>query len=242
VNVVFNDPDVFPLIANPGAVKIDMSGDLANPRNVCLSTEGGAIFFIADEPGIYIVSANFLPKYRGRYALEAVREACRWMFAHTDCLTIQAQIPEFNRAAKWLCRAVGATKEFKRQAIWRTNDAPADVSFWALRYDDWVKQATDFLAPQGHAFVQRLAAEFKRHGCEFVQTENDEICDVRRGALMEMVYGGQPEKGVVLYNRWARFAGCGQIALISNSSQLVLDIGIAVIVVSEDSFKVAKCR
>ena len=242
VNAVLNDPAVFPLIAAPSAARIDMSGVLVDPRNVCLSTEGGVIVFIADEPGIYFVSANFLPKYRGRYALDTIAQAIRWMFTHTDCMTIQAQVPEFNRAAKWLCRAAGAAREFERQAIWRTAETPADVSFWAIRYDDWVKQAADGLVLFGRAFTKHLAAEFERHGHEFVQSENDEICDVRRGALMEMVYGGQPEKGVTLYNRWARFAGCGQVRLVSTSSQVVLDIGTAVIVVADGSFKVAKCR
>jgi hypothetical protein len=60
---------------------------------------------------------------------------------------------------------------------------------------------------------------------------------------MEMLLGGQPEKAVMLYNLWARFAGYGIIGLISRNP-LVIDMGEALIHVrpAEQTFKVIQCR
>jgi hypothetical protein len=63
----------------------------------------------------------------------------------------------------------------------------------------------------------------------------------RRKGCSRLARGGQPEKGVILSNRWARFAGYAPIALISRSP-LVIDIGDAVMQVQDYSFKVVKVR
>lgn len=242
INPIVNDPDVFPMICGDRTEPIDLTELLLDQRNVLLVVEGGAILFNWHEPGIYEVHTNFLKEWRGRYALEASVASYRWMFTRTDCMTLLTRIPKFNRAAEEFCGMVGATKEFERAAVWPTKDGKVDMSYWALRYDDWFRRTPD-LAEGGRIFHTQLDAEFERHGVERHEAHADEECHDRNvGACAEMIYGGQPEKGIALYNRWARFASYGLIKFLSRNP-LVIDIGDAVLQVIEgDNFKAVLCR
>lgn len=202
--------------------------------------EGGGIIFIQDEPGIYEVHTNFLKSHRGLHAIKVSLAAYRWMFTHTDCMALQTRVPAFNESALTFCRLVGATKEFERKSVWPTAIGPVDMSSWSLRYEDWVRQTPD-LMKSGRTFHDRLAQEFARHAVTEPHHADEDCHDLHVGACFEMVFGGQPEKAVILYNRWARFAGYGQIALIAKNP-LMLNIGDAILqVVGSDNFKVVKC-
>lgn len=240
VNPILNHPAILPLISVPGIETIDVAALITDPRNVFLMADGGCIAFCIQEPGLYEVHTNFLPEHRGRGAIHASFAAYRWMFTHTDCMALQTRVPAFNKAAAWFCAAVGATKEFERKAVWPTKDGPADMSFWALRYNDWVRK-TPSLNASGRAFHQRLEAERIRHGVQEPQHADEDCHDRYVGVCVEMIYGGQPEKAVALYNRWAAFAGYGAIALIARSP-LVIDIGEALLQVGHDDFKVIKFK
>jgi hypothetical protein len=221
---------------------IDTTDLVADPRNVLIMADGGGILFIWQEPGIYEVHTNFLKAHRGLHALGASLAAYRWMFTHTDCMTLLTRVPAFNRAADRFCAIVGATKEFERRAVWPMKNGQVDMTFWSLRYDDWIKQTSDLII-SGRSFHDRLDMEFTRHGVERQNAHANEDChDLHAGAAAEMIYGGQPEKGVILYNRWARFAGYGLIALVARNP-LVIDIGDAVLqVLDGQTFKVITCR
>lgn len=242
INAIINDPDVFAFVTVPGLDRIDATELVADPRNVLIMAEGGGVLFLWQEPGIYEVHTNFLKAHRGLHALGVSLAAYRWMFTHTDCMTLLTRVPAFNKAADRFCAIVGATKEFERKAVWPTKNGPVDMAFWSLRYDDWIKQTPDLIA-SGRAFHDRLDAEFARHGVERQNAHADEDChDLHAGAAAEMIYGGQPEKAVILYNRWARFAGYGLIALIARNP-LVVDIGDAILqVLDGQTFKAIKCR
>ncbi len=225
----------------PGQPAMDAGPLLENANNVLLACDGGGIIFAMHEPGIYEVHTNFMKAYRGHYAIAASLAAYRWMFTHTDCMTLLTTVPAFNKAADRFCAIVGATKEFERKEHWPTSEGFIPSSFWSLRYDDWLRK-TDALVASGHEFHERLDAEFVRHGVTNRQAHKDEDCHDRNvGAAAEMIYGGQPEKAVILYNRWARFAGYGPIALIARNP-LMIDIGDAVLQVLDHSFKAIKCR
>lgn len=240
INAIFNDPAVLPLITVPGIDTIDAAALVSDHRNVLLMADGGGIMFIADEPCIYEVHTAFLPKFRGRHAIRASLEAYRWMFTHTDCVTLQTRIPAFNKPAALAAHMVGFELAFERAKVWPTAAEPADMRFYELHYPGWLKR-TDALIESGRAFHGRLDEEYQRHG-KPPHSHTDEYCHDRAvGACAEMIYGGQPEKAVILYNRWARFAGYGPIALISRSP-IVIDIGDAVILVGEQTFKVIQCR
>lgn len=240
-NRIVNDASVLPTIGL--ADSIDLSDIVGDPCNVLMMADGGSILFIADlEPGIYEVHTSFLQNCRGKHAIEASLEAYRWMFTHTDCMTIQTRIPAFNRAAALAAHAVGFVPLFERKGVWPTRDQKlVDLRFYELSYARWLAGAKDAMIAAGQRFHARLDAEMARHGVLDKQHPDDAAHDHYVGACVEMVYAGQPEKAVVLYNRWARFAGYGQIALVARSP-MVIDIGNAVLMIEDFSFKVVKCR
>lgn len=247
INPILNDPYVFKSIKLPGMSPgdIDVSAIIANPSNILLMTEGGGIIFAQSELGIYDVHTAFLkPKKNTDGSGPHIRNACvaayRWMFLSTDCMVLQTRIPAFNRAAIIFSPLVGWRFEFERKSIWPTDDGPVDMSYFSMRYEDWVRK-DDILVESGKRFHHRLDEEFERHKAEIDNHPDDEAHDRYVGACAEMVLKGQPEKAVVLYNRWARFAGYGSINLVSRSP-LLIDIGTALLMVENNNFKAIQCR
>lgn len=240
INAILNHPSVFPMVSLPGIERFDLTPLLQDPRNVCLMADGGGIIFCWHEPGIYEVHTSFLETHRGRNALKASLAAYRWMFTHTDCMTLLTRVPSNNPSAENFCKIVGATREFERKAAWPTNEGRVDISFWSLRYDDWVRK-TPSLKKSGHLFHGRLTEEYKRLGrIEEIHPEED-CHDLHVGACAEMIYGGQMDKAVILYNRWARFSCYGLISLIAHNPPMI-DIGEAVLQITDKNFKVILCR
>lgn len=247
-NRIINDPSVFPDVALPGTKTIDLAPIVAEPANVLMMAEGGAILFLADmEPGVYNVHTAFLKDFRGDHAVAASREAYRWMFTNTNCWILQTQIPAFNKPAAMAANAVGFERAFERKNVWPTDEKGGlcDLYFYEMPLDAWMHNAAPELIESGKQFHITLDAERARLGHKDIGIAGkhpDEDChDLRAGACLEMVYGGQPVKAVVLYNRWARFAGYGQISLLQEAP-LVIDIGDAVLVINDKSFKVIKVR
>lgn len=232
---------MLPLIAAPGVEHIDISPLLLDARNVLLMTEGGGLFFNWLAPGMYELHNSFLPKYRGRWSFEAALEAARWMFTRSDCLAIVQRVPAISRVMRWSARALGATLEFERKAIWPAKDGLVDVGFWSLRYDDWLRQ-TPNIAKAGREFHARLDAELKRHGV--ARASADEECrDIAIGAMYETIRGGHAEKAVALYNGRALFGGFETASLIAKTDATIIEYAGAVIQFLEDgSLKVITCR
>jgi hypothetical protein len=242
INLILNDPSVFPSISLPDAPAFDAAPLLSDPRNVFLIAEGGVVLFIPDdEPGsgIYEVHTNFLEDFRGEHAIKASLEAYRWMFTRSNCMMLQTRVPAFNKAAEAFCRSVGAWKWFERKAIWPTPDGPVDLKFYAMSVHDWMRKHPAPLIESGKAFHGRLEQEYERHGFVHEAHPDEDSHDLAVGACAEMMYGGEPEKAIIIYNRWARIAGYHQISLISRNP-LVVDIGEALLHVKDGSFKVIK--
>jgi len=245
INRILNDPSVFPLISIPDQQPFDIAPLLADPRYVFLTTAGGVIVCMPDiEPtsGIYEIHINFLVDYRGRNAIDAAIEACRWMFTHTNCMTLVTRVPiPFNKAAEIAAQKVGGRFWFERKAIWPTADGPVDVAFYALTLQDWSSRYPEPLIESGRAFHVRLEREYERHNFVHQPHPADESHDLAVGLCAEMIYGGEPEKGVILYNRWARLAGYRMMNIISRNP-LMIDISEALVHVTGDTFKVIQCR
>lgn len=245
INVIVNDPSVLPDVTNPGIDNLDLTDLVANPRNVLMMAEGGGIFFIADPEvgsGIYEVHTSFLPPFRGAHAINASLAAYRWMFTHTECMTLQTKVPAFNRKAALAARHVGFEPAFERKSVWPTDKGDVDLKFYSMPYETWLRKDAPAMIAAGHAFHTQFEAERERLGVTAPRNHPDEDChDLRAGVCAEMVYSGQPEKGVALYNRWARFAGYEQIALVARSP-LVVDIGDGVLMIQDRTFRVIKCR
>lgn len=250
VNPIVNHPDVFPMVATEGIEEggLDLGPALSDTRNVALVAEGAVILFFWHEPGAYEVHSCFLKPDRSRQSTQGPfnRNVClsayRWMFTHTDCVSLLTKIPAHNRAAAIFSPLVGWVKEFERKNIWPTvTGERVDMSFCAIHYDDWVRKST-FLRKTGRAFHGRLTEEFKRHGREEVAHDDDDWHDQHVGACAEMVMSGQCAKGVALYNRWARWAGYGLMNLVASENPAVIDIGNALLQMTGDSFKVVLVR
>lgn len=247
INPILNRPEVFKTIAcqgiEPGS--LDVSELVADPRNVLLMSDAGGILAILQEPSIYEIHTNFIPAERGSqqgpHRMAVCHAAYRFMFTHTDCVTLFTRIPTHNRAAAVFAPMLGWTKEFERKAAWVTVEGETvDVGFYAMRYPEWVRKTLD-LMKKGRWFHRRLDDEFKRHGRMQEQHPDEDCHDLYVGACVETMRGGQFEKAVVLYNRWARFAGYGLMGLVS-MNPTVIDIGSALLQMTGDTFKVVKVR
>lgn len=243
INAVLNDPSVLPIITIPGLDTIDVSPLVANTNNILLMADGGGVLFCQHEPGIYEVHTNFLPEFRGRNAIRASLAAYRWMFTRTDCMVLLTRAPVPNKAANKFCHIVGATLEFQREKVWPTKEGNVDLNFYALRYDDWLRQTPD-LMKSGQAFHDRLETERVRLDHQTPIHPDEDCHNLHVGACAEMIYGGQPEKAVVLYNRWARFVGfdCYKPVSVVSRSPLLIDIAQAILLVGDGDFKVIKWR
>ena len=256
VNSILNHESVFPFVTLPGFKSLDVTplieekDQIGNYRHVALMADRGCILFCQIEPGIYEVHTNFIRVKHGErkgtegaYVKAAILESYRWMFTHTDCMVLQGKIPAFNRALRIFAPLVGWQVEFERKNIWPHKSELVDVQFVSLRYDDWLRK-TDDLAETGREFHERLDDEFERHKVAH-QPHPEELChDKAVGACCEMMFGGQIAKAIIVYNRWARFAGYRTIELIvgNHSDVLLLDIGDAVLQLMPNDFKALICR
>lgn len=231
---------MFPLVAIPEVEAIDVTPFVQDPRNVLIMAGGGGALFIQDEPGIYEVHTSFLPGFRGAHAIAASHLAYRWMFTHTDCMSILTKVPAFNRAAAYAARKVGFEPRFERAKVWPAPSGDhVDLKHYEFSYQRWIDRDAAFLMEAGQQFHAHLDHERERHGFTGEQHPDEACHDLYVGACVEAVYGGQPEKAVILYNRWARFAGYGQIAMIAKNP-LMIDIGTALLQIVERSFKAIK--
>jgi hypothetical protein len=220
INVVLNDPSVFPSITSPAIEYLDASSLIQDHANIFLACEGGHVFFIAQGAGFYEGQANFIEGYRGAYALAATRDALASMFLGTDCMTVNMRIPEPNKAAGVFAERLGAVREFDRQSVWATHTGLAGMSFRTLRYVDWVRRANG-LETDGKAFVKAFIDERSRLGANGDFPDHDNCVFRHVGAMAAMLYAGQLEKAIWLYNQFACLAGLAPVALISASQGLV---------------------
>lgn len=240
INAILNHPEVHPHIVLPEMGELDASGSIADPKNVFLVVDGGCMVFDWQEPGLYEIHTNFLPSHRGKYAYDAIQEMFRWMFTRTDCMELLTRVPEVNKAAEAMTRRCHFSLLFSRERAWPTTDGPVRMSYWSLGYEEWTRHAST-LVESGRCFHDRLDLEYERHGKPTHEHPDEEAHDRIVGAAFEMILGGQPEKAVGLYNRYARFAGYGQIALRCITPP-VIDIGEARLLINKPEFRVIECR
>lgn len=244
INRILNHPDVFPFISLPDQQPFDATELVRDPRFVFLMAEGGVIMFAPDpEPtsGMYEVHTNFLEDSRGKHARAASLESYRWMFTHTNCVLLVTGVPKFNLAAEAFCRTVGASLWFERARKWPTKDGLVDVRFYSLSLMDWMRKHPAPLIEAGQAFHKRLEEEYARIGFVHEAHQDEDSHDLAAGLCAEMMYGGQPEKAAIIYNRWARVAGYRQINIVSQNP-LVVDIGESILHVTGKTFRVLQCR
>jgi hypothetical protein len=203
--------------------------------------QGGAVLFVWQEPGIYEVYANFLKAYRGEFALATTAAAIHWMFVSTECMSLETKVPTSNRSAVRLCERLGAKKTFERDALWPTATEKESLLFYTLRYDDWISQDAEAIEA-GKLFINQMFEQRHLLGRDEPQQPADDCLYANLGAVSEMMLAGFLEKGVIVYNRWARFASVPPIQLVSRQDPAVIDLGDMVVQIKDGTFKAILCR
>jgi len=235
LNRVANDPVVRPWLGGEGA--IDLTGALADPKNIALVGEFGGFVFLWDEATRYELHTLFLSEGRGAGVLPAAEEAFRFLFTATDCLEIVTKIPEGNRAADLMARRAGFTPTFAREAAWPDGSR---VVYFTLTLDAW-RAKDSALAEEGKAFHQLIEAAKARTGSTMPTHADDEAHDRAAGAAALMAKAGNAQKAVWLYNRWARLASYQSIE-IKTIAPPVIDVRDAVLTVRSGDLEVLGCR
>lgn len=231
INKVVNDPSVAPWVLLKGAGYLDLSDRVRDHRNMLLmlGDDGGCLFEQLGEPGIYEVHIQFLENVRGKVALEFVNSALFWMFTRTDCMEILTRVPQNNEPARMMVSLVHGIYEFVEGEF---NGHKLD--HYALRYNDWLRTAPE-LESLGAQFHVMLDEEAIRLGVELHTHDPSSFHDRVVGATYSMILSGNVDKGIILYNRWARSAGYKTIGLVSREP-LVIDAQDFRIVRNGDSF------
>lgn len=212
-NAIANDPAVHPFVARKGQAYLDFAAFFNDDRNIGFL--GNDCAFVAHylEPGCYEVHSMALPGARGRTVWQTAMAAIRHMFIATPAMDLLTRVAGGNVAAAALAAKVGFVLEFERKGGWEGPDGAKDCRFYAMRYPDWVKRQ-DWLMASGEWF---------HHECEKEDLSHPEDPAHNRyvGACVEMVRAGQARKGVILYNRWARFADYPGCEIVSDEPLII---------------------
>ena len=79
INSLVNHPEIRPFVGGDGKLQLDMTDSIDNDRNVFLMGEHGGFIGVWSGPGVYEVHTLIRPEGRGRWAINAGREAIRTM-------------------------------------------------------------------------------------------------------------------------------------------------------------------
>jgi hypothetical protein len=229
---IANDPSVLPFIAPKGIDEIDLTAFFEEPKNLGFMYRDCAFLVHWLEPGVYEVHSMALPNVRGRYVYEAASTSIRYMFFATDAMELLTKVVDGNVAATALARKVRFSPEYTRPGIWMAEDGPKDVQHLAIRYPGWVKHQ-DWLRAGGEWF-HSLAGVSEDH-------PDDAAHDLYVGAMVETVLGGQPDKAVILYNRWARFAGYDLVSIV-DYSPLTFEVSGHHVIVDGTAITITPCE
>jgi hypothetical protein len=237
INEIINDPNVHRFVAEKGAGHLDMGPLLEDRRNILLmdDKDNGGILFHCLDAGLYEAHTSFLPQARGAGALKFAREAITWMMARTDCIELATKVPDFNQQAVMFATAAGMVFDFQRSKAWHGPDGLCAVRYYSLSYQGWAATALGN-AERGRRFHDAL----ERFGAH-IEHGSDPVHDLHVGAAVETARGGQIEKAIVFYNRWAVRTGYHPVRLVAKEPPIV-DIGNALVLISETDIEVLKCR
>ncbi len=232
-NVVLNHQVIYPWLCGSKTEPLDVSDVCADPQHVVLTGEHGVAIFVKLDIGLYEMHTAVLPEGRGRWALEAGREALEYMFCRTDAVEILTKCPHGNLAAKAGARMLGMTHDFTTRPLWRYGKRVVPIDVYALRIQEWIGRA-DRMIVEGHS-VHRLLLE------NGVEVDHGDDADHERyvGATWMMLRNGQIAKGVHFYYRWAVMAGYRPITVIGENP-VRLNIGKAIARFDGDAWEIIR--
>lgn len=232
INRVVNDPSVLPDISLPGQESLDLSPVVGDLRNIILMCDEGGIIAHWREPGVYEIHTQFAERYRGVSAVRTTREMISWLFLHSPAMELQTKVPDCNAGAQGLVKAISGRFEFERAGAWQGPQGPCGVAYYTLRWSEWLYSpwAMGTLAARGEWFHGRLEAAKRAFLAPPDSHLADPSHDVNVGATIELIFAGAIDKALVLYARYARFAGYAEVRLIS-ANPLIIDIQDAVLLI-----------
>lgn len=138
INAVINHPDVFPWVAGPNDVTLDVTEWLSDPAHILLTNEHGGFLFHPRGGGTYEVHSQIVPEGR-KQSLSAAQSAARYMFTQTDCVRIVTYVPENNRRAKALTLAMNFAHTHAGDP-WVTHAGESvPVQWYELTKDRWMQ-------------------------------------------------------------------------------------------------------
>ena len=185
----------------------------------------GAVLFAMIEPGVYEVHTMAKRSVRGVRYVRAVHDALRIMFTCSAAMELWTRVPESNKAALGLVRAVCGKRAFEC-----ASDAPgAPATFYVLSWNDWLwsRMGEEFVK-RGKWFHERLDEQFSAQAREHARHADSDDHDRMVGVTCEMILCGLVQKALILYNRWAALAGYAALSVVV-PQPLVLNIGDALV-------------
>jgi len=226
INAVLNHPEIRPWVADMSEGEIDISQQVANPRNVLLMGKYGGCMCFQIFPGVYEVHTQVLPEGRGKWSLDFVRAGSDWMFTRTDCYDILTRVPMGHVAARALALAAGMMPEFQRPDGCKFLGETRPVEIMSFRVQDWMRQAPG-LVELGMWFHAELQREAARLDVQEPAHTDDENHNRYAGAALAMIIAGQLKKGVALYNRWAVVSRHKVISIVEENPPVIrFDLGL----------------
>jgi hypothetical protein len=224
LSAIANTPDVRPYLLMPTDGELDLRALVADPRNYCFETPFGGFLGIALGYGRYEVHSLFVPTRAPKVTVTAMREASEYIFTRTDCVELVTKVPEGNRRAGQLAAVAHFEERFVAPV------APGHQTrarYLALSLDQWTVHGCG-LAAIGQwfhdAFDQMRADDVLALAGHPEDAGHNQFV----GAAILMINGGQVEKGIGFYNRWARWVGYPTIGLVS-LIPTVIDLGAGII-------------
>ena len=240
VNAIANHPDVRRWVSTDPDLDLDLAMAVADPANITLTGEHGAMLFAFLQHGVYEAHTMVLPAGRGEWALNFVQDCLTWVFCRTGAIELMTRVPKGNLAARALAKAIHGVYCFTNPDGWVQDGKAIPADIFSLTIHDWMRTAPK-LPERGAWFHKRLEEEFAKGGKREPNHPDDAMHDRYVGAAMEMVFGGQPDKAVIFYNRFASMANYVPISVVSRDP-VTIDIGNAMIVKSGDDFYVPVIR
>jgi hypothetical protein len=211
LNEIINHPSVHPWVCGMTQGYLDMTPAVQDKRNVLLQGEYGAIIFDCRQPGLYEAHSQCLPEGRGAWMARFTLMALHWMFTKTDCMEVLTRVPKGNLAARALTKASGLSYRFTNPHGWAFNGKVVSADVFGLTVQDWITSAPN-LVEKGRAARAILARELRPVATIGIPDDGN---DRQLGAAVDMIFGGQPEKGVVFFNRWTAMTDQPHISMLS---------------------------
>jgi hypothetical protein len=228
INAIANHPDIRAWVNPTPDRDLDLTPAVADSANIALAGAHGVMLFAHLQRGIYEAHTMVLSEGRGAWTLEFAQGCLKWMFCRTPAMELMTRCPKGNIAARALARAIHGVYQFTNPTGWTSDGQPIPADIHALTVQDWIRTAPG-LNDRGTWFHERLAAEFALRGRKEPQHPDDNIHDRYVGAAVEMLLGGQLDKAVIFYNRFAAMAGYVPMSIMCRDP-VTLDIGNAVVV------------